>query len=67
MTSVPNAPGGLSNSDVRPWTITVIMILVIVWAPAVQVANAYGIAVPLAGLAGATCGTAVKYGNRRNR
>lgn len=67
MSSVPNGPGGLSNVDVRPWTITVIMILVIVWAPAAQVANAYGIAVPLAGLVAATCGTAAKYRNRRNR
>lgn len=67
MLSVPNGPGGLSNIDLQPWTITVIMILVIVWAPAAQVANAYGMAVPLAGLVGATCGTAVKYRNHRNR
>ncbi|MGW7490546.1 hypothetical protein [Streptomyces sp. NPDC054786] len=66
MTSVPNPPGGLSI-DVRPWTVTVIMILVIVWAPAAQVASAYGTAVTVAGLFGATCCTAAKYRNRRNR
>jgi len=31
---------GLSNPGVRPWVITVTVILVIVWAPAAQVVSA---------------------------
>lgn len=65
--SVPCVMGDMSNVDFRPWLITVITILVIVWRPMADVANAYAGAVSVAALAGAACGTAAKYSNRSNR
>jgi hypothetical protein len=64
--SFTRAPGDLSNLGPRPWMITVIAILIVVWRPFAEAVSAYADAVSVGALI-VGCGTAVKYRNLRGR
>lgn len=65
--SVPFAPEAVSNPRLRPWLITVIVVLVLASAPCAQIIGAYSdVAVFLTLLLGGG-GTEAMYRNHSNR